>query len=259
MRAFRLSLAFMLALLLARDAGAAAKAPAPLHAGTARPLALVELFTSEGCSSCPPADALLVQLATRGDVIALSFHVTYWDRLGWRDPFSNETFTRRQGAYAHAFGLESLYTPQMVIDGRTQFVGSNRTAAADAIRDALMRPPGAGVSVRTRADGAAVAATVHVERATPDAVLFVAWADAERKSAPDRGENDGAHLRHVDVVRVLERVPLQGGRYDGVVHLTRPDAVAGSVVAWVQRGGGTPAEPGSGEVLGAQRALVPAR
>jgi hypothetical protein len=258
MRAFLLLVAFLPTLSLAHDAGAAGtKAPTPMSATTYRPFALVELFTSEGCSSCPPADALLAQLSARDDVLALSFHVTYWDRLGWRDPFSNETFTRRQGAYARAFKLESLYTPQMVVDGRRQFVGSNRAAATDAIRDALARPAGAGVSVSTRADGASIAATVHVEHATPDAVLFVAWADAERKSAPDRGENDGAHLRHVDVVRVLERVDLHGGRYDGVVRLTRPEAVAGSVVAWVQRG--TAAEPGSGDVLGAQRALVPAR
>jgi len=214
---------------------------------------VVELFTSEGCSSCPPADALLAQLAARGDVIALSFHVTYWDQLGWRDPWSAETFTRRQSAYTHAFGLASLYTPQMVVDGHKPFVGSNRTAAADAIRDALARVPGARLSLSTRATGASIAATVHVQGAPEDAVLFVAWADAERSSAPNSGENGGAHLKHVDVVRVLEHVALRGGRYDDVVHLTRPEAVAGSVVAWVQRGGG------SGDVLGAQRVQVPAR
>jgi hypothetical protein len=250
MPAFRLHLICLLALACG-TAVAGTPAPTPMHTTTSRPLALVELFTSEGCSSCPPADALLAQLAARSDVLALSFHVTYWDRLGWRDPYSAEDFTGRQRAYAHAFGLESLYTPQMVIDGRQQFVGSNRTAAADAIRAALSRPAGADVSVSTHASGASIAATVRVEHAAADAVLFVAWVDAERTSAPDRGENDGAHLRHVDVVRDLERVALHGGRYEGVVKLTRPQAVAGSVVAWVQRGE-------SGEVLGAQRASVPA-
>jgi hypothetical protein len=241
MRAFPFSLACLFALACG-SAAAATKAPSPV---------LVELFTSEGCSSCPPADALLAQLSTRSDVLALSFHVTYWDHLGWRDPFSNETFTRRQDAYVHAFGLESLYTPQMVVGGRRQFVGSDRTAATDAIRDALARPLSADVSLSTHAAGASIAATVRVEHAAPEAVLFVAWADAERTSAPDRGENGGAHLRHVDVVRDLERLALHGGRYDGVVHLTRPQVIAGSVVAWVQRGE-------SGEVLGAQRAHVPA-
>ena len=252
MLAFRFPLAILLVLALACGARAAGTtAPTPPQATTARPLALVELFTSEGCSSCPPADALLAQLSARADVLALSFHVTYWDRLGWRDPFSDETFTRRQSAYAHGFALESLYTPQMVVDGRRQFVGSNRTAAADAIRDALTRPAVANVSVSTHASGASIAATVHVEHAANEAVLFVAWADAERTSAPDRGENAGARLRHVDVVRDLQRVALHGGRYDGVVRLTRPQAVAGSVVAWVQHGE-------SGEVLGAQRARVQA-
>lgn len=260
MRALRLPTAFLLSLALARSGRAAGTtASPPAHTPTSRAVVLVELFTSEGCSSCPPADALLAQLSARRDVLALSFHVTYWDRLGWRDPFSAETFTRRQGAYAHAFKLESLYTPQMVVDGRRQFVGSNRTAAADAIRDALARPPGAELSVSTRAAGTSIDATVHVHGATPDAVLFVAWTDAERTSAPDRGENGGAHLRHVDVVRALERVELHGGRYDDVVHLTRPEAVAGSVVAWVQRAGGTRAEPGSGDVLCARRADVPSR
>jgi hypothetical protein len=249
-----------LLLLLAPAARAAGTTvPAPMHASTTRPLALVELFTSEGCSSCPPADALLAQLSSRDDVLALSFHVTYWDRLGWRDPFSNETFTRRQSDYAHAFGLQSLYTPQMVVDGRTQFVGSNRAAAGDAIRDALERSHGTEISMSTRASRTSITATLRVEHGPPNAVLFVAWADAERTSTPDRGENDGARLRHVGVVRDLERVALRGGRFEGVVHLTRPEAVAGSVVAWVQRDGGAAAEPGSGDVLGAQRAFVPAR
>ena len=219
---------------------------------TVRAQALVELYTSEGCSSCPPADALLAELSAHGDVVALSFHVTYWDRLGWRDPFSDSTSTARQHAYAERFKLGSLYTPQMVVGGRKQFVGSDRAAAAEAIRGALSRPENAEMLLGTRVDGSSVMATVRVENAARDAVLFVAWADAERTSSPDRGENHGARLRHVAVVRELERIALQGGRYDGVVRLTRPERVAGAVVAWVQRGD-------SGDVLAARREQVPAR
>ena len=107
---------------------------APLHAGE-RPI-VVELFTSEGCSSCPPADALLAELAGRPDVLALSFHVDYWDRLGWKDPFSSPDATRRQHGYADLLGLATVYTPQMVVDGRWQAVGSDRSEVEQALGSA---------------------------------------------------------------------------------------------------------------------------
>jgi hypothetical protein len=204
-----------------------------------RPFALVELFTSEGCSSCPPADQLLAQLASdaerSGDqLIALSFHVTYWNQLGWRDRFSDEAFTQRQGDYAKHFALASLYTPQMVVDGRTEFVGSNRAAATSAVKEALARARTASIALAAQPMGRDLVATCHVAHAPAGSVLWVAWADAREESSPDKGENEGRHLSHVQVVRELERVALKAGAYDGLVHLTRPDAVAGSVVAWVQ-------------------------
>jgi hypothetical protein len=101
----------------------------------ARPV-VVELFTSQGCSSCPPADALLGELARRGDVLALGFHISYWDGLGWRDPFSSQSSTDRQRAYARLLGTGQVYTPQMVVDGRREMVGSDRAAVLAALRDA---------------------------------------------------------------------------------------------------------------------------
>jgi hypothetical protein len=92
-------------------------------AAGSRPI-VVELFTSEGCSSCPPADALLTELAGRPDVLALSFHVDYWDRLGWKDPFSSPAATQRQQRYAELLGLATIYTPQIVVDGKWQAVGN---------------------------------------------------------------------------------------------------------------------------------------
>src|SRR5271167_4233347 len=97
-----------------------------------RPI-VVELFTSEGCSSCPPADAVLAELAGRPDVLALSFHVDYWDRLGWKDPYSSREATARQNHYATLLDLATVYTPQIVVDGKWQAVGSDRTDVEHAL------------------------------------------------------------------------------------------------------------------------------
>jgi hypothetical protein len=107
---------------------------APASADT-RPV-VVELFTSQSCSSCPPADALLAELARRDDVIALGLHISYWDGPGWRDPFSSQSSTDRQRAYARLFALGQVYTPQMVVDGAREMVGSDRRQVLAAVRDA---------------------------------------------------------------------------------------------------------------------------
>src|SRR5271156_4434603 len=106
----------------------------PASAGT-RPV-VVELFTSQGCSSCPPADALLGDMARRDDVIALGFHISYWDGLAWKDPFSSQSSTDRQRVYARLFDLGQVYTPQMVVDGAREMVGSDRASVRSALHDA---------------------------------------------------------------------------------------------------------------------------
>src|SRR5436190_20900837 len=115
------------------------------HAGE-RPT-VVELFTSQGCSSCPPADALLAQLAGRPDLLALSFHVDYWDRLGWKDPFSSAAATQRQHRYAELLGLATVYTPQMVVDGKWQAVGSDRSDVEQALSSARRSRGGVPVAL----------------------------------------------------------------------------------------------------------------
>src|SRR5712692_8081349 len=97
---------------------------------------VVELFTSQGCSSCPPADALLGELARRGDVLALGFHISYWDSLGWKDPLSSQNSTDRQRSYARRFTGGRVYTPQIVVDGTSEMVGSDRDAVLAALRKA---------------------------------------------------------------------------------------------------------------------------
>jgi hypothetical protein len=111
-----------------------------------RPI-VVELFTSEGCSSCPPADALLTELASRPEVLALSFHVDYWDRLGWKDPFSSPAATLRQQRYAELLGLATVYTPQIVIDGKWQAVGSDRGEVERALDSARRSREGVPVEL----------------------------------------------------------------------------------------------------------------
>jgi hypothetical protein len=231
--------------------GASASRSAPADRG----VAVVELFTSEGCSSCPPADALLERIVTDAAksgrrVYCLAFHVDYWDHLGWKDRFGSAQFTRRQDAYVRRLGASSLYTPQMVINGSDEFVGSDKNAAESAIRDALSRAETATIQVTATAKNGDVSAHCKVAHAPKGAVLQVAWVDAHAVSAPDRGENDGRTLHHTNVVRDLRAVTL-ASTYDGNVTLKRPEVAEGAVIAWVQSGN-------AGPVLAAQSVRIPA-
>jgi hypothetical protein len=195
----------------------AASIPAgPNRIDTARSAVLVELFTSEGCSSCPPADALLERLdrsqPTGGaDLIVLSEHVDYWNDIGWRDPYSSHEYSERQSAYAAQFGLRSIYTPQMVVDGQFEFVGSDERRAKEAIADATkaMKTP---VSLSSSlSDEKAV--SLHIETGplpssstAESAGIFLAVADDSDQSHVSGGENAGRTLKHVAVLRNLIRI-----------------------------------------------------
>jgi hypothetical protein len=145
---------------------------------------VVELFTSQGCSSCPPADAVLAELAPRKDVLALGFHVDYWDSLGWKDPLSTPGATGRQNEYAAQFGRHEVFTPQIVIDGQRQAVGSNRNAVLQAIAqsDATAIAP-----VAFAADGRSVAIGAGSGQGK---VLLVRYVRS-RTTQVQRGENAG--------------------------------------------------------------------
>jgi hypothetical protein len=173
-----------------------------------RPI-LVELFTSEGCSSCPPADALLAELASRPDVLALSFHVDYWDRLGWKDPFSSREATQRQNRYAALLDLASVYTPQIVVDGGWQAVGSDRAGVEHALD--LARRDRQEVPVTLALDhGQAQIKLGPGSDAATVLVLLIGF-DRRHVTAVKRGENGGRTLSHVDIVRGVEEI----ARYSG--------------------------------------------
>jgi hypothetical protein len=178
---------------------------------------LVELFTSEGCSDCPPADALLAELDAKqfvpeAEAIVLSEHVTYWDHQGWRDPFSLETMTQRQEEYVRRFGLDSAYTPQMVVDGTNQFVGSNGRALIAAVSKAAAKPKMRLAIESARWDQGAVRFAVRGERTSGSKLIAVLAANATHSEVA-RGENAGRTLHHTAVVRAMKE--MGGGVADG--------------------------------------------
>ena len=217
-----------------------------LSAGAANPErapVLVELFTSEGCSSCPPADRLLQRLDPQ--TIVLSEHVDYWDHLGWKDRFSSHAFTLRQEAYAREFGLDSPYTPQMVVDGVAQFTGGDAQRAAAEIAKAAGHSK-AEIHLARNGSGA----RVEIHSSPRAAEIWLAVADNAASSQVAAGENKGHDLSHVAVVRNLRKIGSikRGGSFSTQVELP-PGAAAQRVVVFLQ-------EAGQSSVLGA--AMLPA-
>jgi hypothetical protein len=197
---------------------------------------LLELFTSEGCSSCPPADRLLetldrTQPISGADLIVLSEHVDYWNDGGWHDPYSSAEITKRQREYGNKFRLDSVYTPQLVVDGMTELVGSRGAEASSAIEHAIREHKGTvQLSVPVR-NGNLV--TVHVELApssNKNAFLCVALADGRARSQVARGENSGRSLTHVAVVRTLASVGMipAGSSFTKDIVLPVPPGVGAS-------------------------------
>lgn len=173
------------------------------------PLTVVELFTSQGCSSCPPADAFLGELAKRDDLLALSVHVDYWDYIGWKDPFASPLNTKRQRQYARTLGMGYVYTPQMVIQGADHATGSDRAKILAKIAKAAKskRVP---VTI-SRADGQ-LSVKVPGAPTTDKAAVWLALFDRRHETVIKRGENAGRTLRYHNVVRKLVRVGTWEGQ-----------------------------------------------
>lgn len=189
---------------------------------------VVELFSSEGCSSCPPADVLLDRLARQqsvpgAEILAIEQHVDYWNNLGWKDPFSSASYSERQYGYADAFGRDGVYTPQMIVDGQAEFTGSNGRRAEEEIATAARRPH-AKVTL-TQGQGGLNVSVMDLPPLTPGdtAELWLALTEGDLSTQVPRGENAGRLLRHAPIARELRRVGtvLPDG-YRGEIKLAPP-------------------------------------
>lgn len=205
-----------------------------------KPVAVLELFTSQGCSSCPSADRLLTETLTEASktnqsIIGLSFHVDYWNRLGWKDPFSDHAFTKRQYQYRERFNLSGVYTPQGVLNGRQEFVGSNRTKQRSLLQQALSQPATAGVKLSiVEKPSNSRTLSFRLDGDLADAVLNVALVSKSAETVIARGENAGRKLVNNNIVRVFQTLPAS---VKGTVTMALPsgfDPQNGAVVAYVQ-------------------------
>ncbi len=218
--------------------------PKPTSTGY-EPVAVLELFTSQGCSSCPPADRLLAQTVSDAQaknqrVFGLSFHVDYWDHLGWQDPFSSAQATERQRQYVRRLHLSSLYTPQVVVNGQQEFVGSSAGRMQSSLMAALAQP----ATVRITGDapawnGPKLTLGYRLDGETAGVVLHAALIGKAGANEVPRGENAGRRLQSINAVRAFQSVASLSS--SGKITLTAPadfDRANGSVVLFVQAADG---------------------
>ena len=219
---------------------AAALLPSRAFADAPRPV-VVELFTSQGCSSCPPADRFLSELSdTRTDVLPLAFHVTYWNQLGWTDPFSFDAADARQARYVQRFH-DFAYTPEMVIDGKAEVVGSNRTAANSAIDHAKQVTVTAAAVSATRQNGSV---SVSIGPGSGRARVLLVGYDGRHVTPVQRGENAGQALAESNVVRSLAPI----GEWSGAALTLNTHVVNGEHLAVLL-------EANDGAIIGAARVV----
>jgi hypothetical protein len=181
--------------------------------GNNKGFALVELFTSEGCSSCPPADKLMEKLQQENagkPVYVVAFHVDYWNHLGWKDRFSTAAFTARQRQYGDWMNLESIYTPQVVVNGASEYVGSDERSIVKAIDASLNQGTNNTLTLKGKVDSGKVQVDYEVTGPISNKALFLALVQKKASSNVKAGENEGRQLSHVQIVRDLIPVDIQG-------------------------------------------------
>jgi hypothetical protein len=201
--------------------------------------AVVELFTSEGCSSCPSADKVVAALPAEfpGNVYILSFHVDYWNYIGWKDVFSKPEYTQRQKKYASKLRLQSIYTPQVIVNGRHEFVGSNKAKLQSTITSELKNTLGKLIEVfATTTDGKTVSVRYEAKEASFED-LNIALIQKQGVTEVKRGENGGRKLYHINIVRDFKSVAVtKDGK--GTVRLTIPEELSKdnfAVIAYLQQ------------------------
>ena len=176
--------------------------------------AVVELFTSEGCSSCPPADELVARIQKEDKdkpVYILAFHVDYWNRLGWKDVFSSADYSKRQNEYASWLNLQSVYTPQIVVNGKKEFVGSEEGTLRNAITAGLRTNPAATLTLNTQKGQDHITVQYRVNGAEKNTGLLLALVQKAAQTKVQRGENGGRTLSHVQIVRKMQSLSLSAG------------------------------------------------
>lgn len=192
---------------------AALIAISPVRADNSKPLGVVELFTSQGCHSCPPADALLAELADAGSVVALAYHVDYWDYLGWKDTLGSEQYTKRQYDYAKSLGNRMVYTPQAVLNGRAHVNGSSRRLVVGGLAQMSSEGKGLEVDIKvSRTKGSIVIETGAGADGAVDAHLVLVFYERDRSVKIQRGENRGKVIRYVNSVTGVQAAGMWHGK-----------------------------------------------
>lgn len=221
-------------------------------AASGKGFAVVELFTSEGCSSCPPADELVAKIQKESasqPVYILAFHVDYWNRLGWKDGFSDARYSARQHQYASWLHLQSVYTPQAVVNGHTEFVGSEEGNLRNAIKTGLQKTSASTISLSNlKVDGSKIIVQYHTENTGDHAELQLALVEKHAITNVKSGENGGHTLSHVQIVRELQSIPL--GKNNGAVNIAAPQGFTQQgyeLIAFVQN-------TGDGQIIAATKA-----
>ena len=190
------------------------------YAQTSKATTVIELFTSQGCSSCPAADDLLNKLVEENeDIIALSFHVSYWNYLGWKDPYSSEQFTERQRTYASVKNTNSIYTPQMIVDGREEFVGSDKKMLTKSIEASKTRKATYNISATVSIEKAVIKVNYNTGKGVNNEDINLALVEKYNENYVPRGENKGLTLKHHNVVRKFVTQTLEKS---GVISLSIP-------------------------------------